>query len=393
MMHDPGDVDSRRSPAPRPTQGTTADAQRRAFLIALSAAATAARPGAATAQSGVPSRYPPRYAAMVASAMREGSVVVDSTTDAAVAAPLIDDFNALYPDIAVRYREAGSADMHRRFLAEAADGRDRADVLWSSAMDLQVKLVNDGQALRYASPEAQQLPPWAVWRHEAYGTTVEPVGFAYDRRRLAAHEVPRTRRDFARLVESDPQRFRARVVTYDIERSGLGFLFATQDARTSGLLWEVARALGAAQARGAATSAAMLQSLASGESLLAYNVLGTYALARMRDDPAIGFVQPQDYTLVASRIAFISRHATHPNAARLWLDHLLSRRGQGVLANRSGLYSLRSDVDLEPAAGASKFDAGARPKPIVIGPSLMVYLDRSKREDFLRQWKRAMAGS
>lgn len=393
MMQDPRVADGSRRSGPQLPCRTTADAQRRAFLLALAAAA-AGGPGtaAAAAQTDLLPRYPPRYAAMVAAATQEGSVVVDSTTDVSVAAPLIGDFNAVYPKIAVHYRESGSAEIHSRFLAQAADGRDRADVLWSSAMDLQVKLVNDGQAQRYASPEAQQLPPWAVWKNEAYGTTIEPVGFAYDRRRLAPHEVPRTHRDFARLVESDPRRFRARVVTYDIGNSGLGFLFATQDARTSGLLWDVARALGAAQAREAATSAAMLQSLASGECLLAYNVLATYAQAKMREDASIGFVHPQDYTLVASRIAFINRQAVHPNAARLWLDHLLSRRGQSVLANRSGLHAIRSDVDIDRAAGSPAFDAAARPKPIVIGPSLMVYLDRSKREDFLRQWKRAMTG-
>ena len=366
--------------------------ERRAFLAALPAAAAALCPaGAMMAQAVRPTRYPPHYPALVAAASREGEVVLHSTTDAAAAAALIADFNRVYPGISVRYREFTSTEIHDRLLAESGDGPERADVLWSSAMDLQVKLVNDGYAQRYASPEAQQLPPWAIWKDEAYGTTLEPVGFAYDRRRLAAHEVPRTRRDFVRLIESDPERFRGKVVTYDLENSGLGFLFATQDAKTSGLLWEVARALGAARTREVATSASMLQSLAAGESVLAYNVLGTYAQARMREDASIGFVHPQDYTLVGSRIAFISRRAAHPGAARLWLDHLLSGRGQSVLANRSGLFAVRSDVEPEPAAGSLRPGAGARPKPIVIGPSLMAYLDRSKRQDFLKQWKRALA--
>ncbi len=310
------------------------------------------------AQAPRPTRYPPHYPALVAAATREGELVVHSTTDAAAAAALITDFNRLYPRLPVRYREFTSTEIYDRLLAQAGDGPDRADVLWSSAMDLQVKLVNDGHARRYASPEAQQLPSWAVWKEEAYGTTLEPVGFAYDKRRLAPHEVPRTRRDLVRLIESDPERFRGKVVTYDLESSGLGFLFATQDAKTSSLLWEVARALGGARTREVATSASMLQSLAAGESVLAYNVLGTYAQAKMREDASIGYVHPQDYTLVGSRIAFISKRAAHPSAARLWLDHLLSGRGQSVLANRSALFAVRSDVELEPAAGSSTLGVG-----------------------------------
>ena len=367
-----------------------AAAARRAFLVRLPAAAALGAAGSALAQAG-PARYPTHYPAMVAAAAREGVVVVDGATDLAVAGALIEDFHRLYPNVAVDYRESTSAEIHGRFLNQRPGDADRADVLWSSAMDLQVKLVNDGHAQRYASPEAPLLPPWAVWKDEAYGTTVEPVGFAYSRRHLAPHEVPATRRDFVRLIESDPERFRDRVITYDLEASGLGFLFATQDARTSELLWEVARALGGARAKEAPTSAAMLQSLAAGDSILAYNVLGTYAQARRGDNAAVGFVRPRDYTLVGSRIAFIAKGTAHPNAARLWLDHLLSRRGQTVLARRSGLLPIRGDVEPEPGAASSpRPDAGATLKPIAIGPSLMTYLDRSKRQAFLRQWKQAL---
>lgn len=364
--------------------------ERRAFLAALPVAVAVACPAAAVmAQAPSPSRYPSHYPAMAAAAAREGAVVVHSTTDAFAVAPLVEDFNALYPGVSVHYREFSSAEIYSRFLQESGDG---ADVLWSSAMDLQVKLVNDGHAQRYASPEARQLPPWAVWRDEAYGTTMEPVGFAYHKRRLAAREVPQTRREFVRLIESDAERFRGKVVTYDLDESGLGFLFATQDAKTSSLLWDVARALGGARAREVATSASMLQNLAAGDGVLAYNVLATYANAKMREDDSIGFVYPQDYTLVGARIAFISRRAAHPNAARLWLDHLLSRRGQGVLANRSGLFAVRGDVELDPAARSLALGADAKPRPIAIGPSLMAYLDRSKRQDFLKQWRQALAG-
>ena len=241
--------------------------ERRAFVAALPAALVAACPAAVVMAQGVaPSRYPSRYPAMVAAATREGAVVVHSTTDAFAAAPLIEDFNAVYPNIAVRYQEYSSAEIYSDFLGKASDAADRPDVLWSSAMDLQVKLVNDGHAQRYSSPEAQHLPSWAIWKDEAYGTTFEPVGFAYDKRQLAAHEVPHTRRDFVRLIESDPLRFMRKVVTYDLENSGLGFLLATQDAKTADLLWDVARALGKARAREVPTTAAMLQSLASGES-------------------------------------------------------------------------------------------------------------------------------
>jgi iron(III) transport system substrate-binding protein len=345
------------------------------------------------APAAPPEGYPRDYPATVQAARREGTVVVYGATDLAAAAPLIEDFRALYPGLTVDYHDLNSSELHQRFLDEMARGAPSADVLWSSAMDLQVKLVNDGHALRYASPEAESLPEWAVWKREAYGSTLEPVGLAYDKRQVAPAEVPRTHRDFAQLLAAHPERFKGRVITYDLEQSGLGFLFATQDEKASNLVWNVADALGRNRVREVASTSAMLDSLASGESALGYNLLGSYAHARLRRDDSIGFVYPQDYTLVGSRIVFINRRAAHPNAARLWLDHLLSLRGQTVLANRSGLFALRADVKPEAGAAPGFRAEGAPLKPIAIGPSLMANLDRAKRQAFLSRWKQALSGT
>lgn len=349
------------------------------LLLTLSAAQAAQQEG-----------YPVEYASTVAAARREGQVVIHASTDERAARPLIDDFRVLYPGIAVHYHEGDSVGIYQRFLRESSEGLPGADVLWSSAMDLQMKLVNDGHALAYASPERSALPGWAVWRNEAYGTTLEPVGFAYNRELLAESEVPRTHADFIRLLRAQPQRLHGRVVTYDLEGSGLGFLVATQDARASGMLWEVGREMGRLKARQMTSTAAMLDSIAAGESLLAYNLLGSYAGEKMRAHPVIGFVYPADYTLVGSRIAFINRRAAHPNAAKLWLDYLLSRRGQSLLASQAGLIALRSGIQGAHTAAALQQETAGNLRPIGIGPSLITYLDRHKRQDFLRRWQQAL---
>ncbi len=342
------------------------------------------------ARAQIPEGYPASYASTIAAAKREGKVIVYSPTDLSEARYLIADFKSLYPGVDVDYHDIGSAELHNRFLKEVDAGTGTADVLWSSAMDLQVKLVNDGHALPYASPERPQLPDWAVWKTEAYGTTLEPVGFAYNKRKLPAAEVPLTHADFIRLLRADPARFRGRVLTYDLENSGLGFLFATQDAKASNMLWEVGQVLGTVQAQQLTSTADMLERVASGDSLLAYNLLGSYAYNKVRTDPAIGFVYPRDYTLVGSRISFIYKKAAHPNAAKLWLDYMLSRRGQTVLAKQSGLFALRSDVEGPNTATALQAEVGNNLRPIAIGPALMVYLDRSKRQEFLKRWKDAL---
>ena len=58
-------------------------------------------------------------------------------------------------------------------------------------MDLQVKLVADGQAATYPSPEIKSLPKWAVWKEAAYGTTYEPITFVYNKRLVPEGDVPK----------------------------------------------------------------------------------------------------------------------------------------------------------------------------------------------------------
>jgi hypothetical protein len=98
------------------------------------------------AQAQTPEGYPADYGKIVDAAKKEGKVVVYATTDAVAANPLIKDFESLYPGIKVEYSDLNSTELYNRFIAEVASGQGSADVMWSSAMDLQVKLVADGQA-------------------------------------------------------------------------------------------------------------------------------------------------------------------------------------------------------------------------------------------------------
>lgn len=335
----------------------------------------------------VPPGYPSSYADVVAAARAEGKVVVYSTTDLAAVSVLIRDFESMYPGVKVEYSDLNSAVLHSRYLAETAQRRPSADVLWSSAMDLQIKLANDHYAASYQSPEAASLPDWAVWRDEAFGTTFEPAVFVYSKRFVHDAEVPRTHADFFRLLTKRRDKYAGHVTTYDIEKSAVGFLFATQDSRVQPDFARFADALGDAAVELESNTSVMVERIASGKVYLGYNLIGSYALTRARRDPSIGVVLPKDYTLVMSRIVLLSKTARHPNAGRLWLDYLLSRRGQTLLADRAELFAIRDDVQGEFTAATLRRTLGPSLRAIRAGPALLVFLDQSKQLDFLRRWR------
>ena len=325
-----------------------------------------------------------------ASSASSGTMVLYAATDRQVVEPLITDFETIHPSIKVIYHDLNTGELHQRFLDELGS-KAQADVLWSSAMNLQFKLVNDGYAAPYKSAETAALPAWAIWKNEAFGTTFEPLVIAYNKKLIADHDVPKTHAELLRLLNEHPARLRQRIATYDPRGSGLGYLLHTQDLEANPVsFWNLIRAFGRTGGFLEPSTADILDRLADGRVTLGYNVLGSYALHRAATNPNIGIVLPSDYTLILSRIVFINRLAPHPQEARAWLDYLLSRRGQTLL-NRTGLFSVREDVSTsDRSASELRRQLGNAFRPIVISTGLLTYLDKMKHELFLGRWDSAM---
>jgi iron(III) transport system substrate-binding protein len=330
-----------------------------------------------------PTGYPRSYDQLISDARAERQVRIYGNADRAELLPVVAAFRKRYPGVTVLYADLGSTEMYRRFVTETRARRMSADLVWSSAMDLQVKLINDGFAQGYASPEKPALPPVSVWKNMGFGVTAEPIGMVYNKRLIPAARVPRTHAALEAMLRQNRRAFTGKVTTFDPARSNVGYLYLTQDMATTRDTRSLLGAIAATRPVLSLTTGPMLRGVAEGRQAIAYNVIGSYALELARTDPRLGVAFLQDYTLVTSRIAFIAREAAHPSAAKLFLDFLLSREGQSLLAKRS-LWPVRTDVPARrlPAAQA---------RPIRVGPQLLVNLDRVKRQRFLRDWTAILA--
>ena len=204
-----------------------------------------------------------------------------------------------------------STELYNRYISEQAAGGGSGDVVWSSSMDTALKLATE-YAEQYASPEVKQLPDWAVWQQKAYGTTYEPVVFIYNKRLIPQNEVPDSHTALAKLIASQADKFKGKVTTYDIEKSGLGFMLAVQDSQ-------------------------------------------------------------------------------HPNAAKLWLDYVLSEKGQQILASQADIPSIRRDIEGKNDIDGMTALLGKALKPIPVNETLLDYLQPQKRLQFIKQWRSAAA--
>jgi iron(III) transport system substrate-binding protein len=347
--------------------------------------------GVALAQAQVPAGYPAEYKAILDGAKNEGKVVVYSTTDAKLVTPLLKDFEAAFPGIKVEYTDLNSTEIYNRFISENAANAASADAVWSSSMDLQMKLAADGFAAPYKSPEIAALPAWAHWKDTVYATTFEPIAIVYNKRLVPAEDVPKTHDDLLKLLTSKAEKYQNKVTAYDPEKSGVGFMLVNQDAKLYPKLWELVKAFGERSLKVQSSTGTMLERVSSGENLIGYNVLGSYALTRAKKDPSMGIAFTTDYNLVLSRLVFVSKNAKNPNAGRLWVDYLLSKRGQTITAEQAELYSVRTDMTGKDSGAGFAKELGSAVKPIAVNDDLLVGLDQTKRLEFLKRWQTALA--
>jgi iron(III) transport system substrate-binding protein len=291
-----------------------------------------------------------------------------SSTDLAELRPVIEDFLKANPAVAILHHDVQSAEIYDRI----RKGQPAPpDLTISSAADLQVKLVNDGFALEHTLPGNIELPGWASWRSSAFGISMEPAVFVYHDSFRQFGALPSSRTELARTITANRAALDGRIATYDIEQSGLGYLFASQDSLYSNTYTILMHSLGAAHVRLYCCSGEMLDEIETGTALMGYNVLGSYALARKRAGAPIEIVLPEDYTLVLSRVALLPRGGKRPDLGGAFLDFLLSPDAQKRLANL-GSYRPASTIISHP---------------ITLNPTLLVFLDPIKKARFIKAWK------
>ncbi|GHC77808.1 ABC transporter substrate-binding protein [Limoniibacter endophyticus] len=317
-------------------------------------------------------------------------VRVYSALDEPIARPLILGFQKANPDVAVHYFEMLTPEVYSRIVEETDRGRKTADFAFSSAMDLQVKLVNDGYVQRADLPLSSIWPEWAHWRHSAYALTFEPAVFVYHKPSFLNQRPPSTRAEFLSYLESNGKSVFGKIGTYDIERAGVGFLFLSRDEEQFEDIWSVIRAMGAAGVRLHSTSSAILERVANGRFVLGYNILGSYATHWAKQQPNIGIVLPKDYTVVMSRIGLVPAQAASPELGKRYLSYFMSKEGQTILSQELGLPAVSPEISGENTANTMQRTFGAQLRPVPVTPGLMVYLDQMRRAKLIERWNETL---
>lgn len=305
---------------------------------------------------------------------------IRSTTDIAIIRPALSAFASLHPELSITYEQWGSNPLHDNSAAACDGDTAPADAVFSSALHLMVSLVNRACARPYVSAWTQALPASRRWRDEIWGITQEPAVIIYNTDRIRGEDVPLSRFALLDLMRQRPAMLRARIATYDITASGLGYLFAYADSLEATTFGSLLEGLARSDAVATCCSAEIINGVSRGDYLIAYNVLGSYVgNAQVAN---VGVVLPEDYTLFLSRAYLVPRNAANPQAAERFLDFLLSDRGQAILASVGLIHSV------DPAEQG--LIQSAR-RSIPLAPPLLVALDDSTERQFFARWNDAFS--
>lgn len=299
------------------------------FILALHAAfpiATSAR--AAENKSS---------AERVAAAKKEGAINFYSTWDLARSSALQQLFEKRYPGIQVNVFRANAASMNNRLSLEAKTGRHEFDVaipgeiFWKALQD-------QGLFAQYCSPERDAYPvelkdERCYWTMLNLNTHV----MVYNTKLVPRQDAPRKLADLLHprwkdqlIMDPEDYRWFAYVLDKTGEEKGLAFM----------------KELAAQRPQFRPGHTLQVQLVAAGE--FPANVMGYgFRVEEMKNKGApVDWFADEPVTFTGA-VASLSKRAPHPEAAKLFIDLLLSREAQQAMV-RSNAVPARSDVPPDP---------------------------------------------
>ncbi|MEL0656954.1 ABC transporter substrate-binding protein [Pseudoalteromonas issachenkonii] len=300
-------------------------------------------------------------------------------------APFLKAFQKISPHVQINYHELSTRGVYSSFLK---DINNPPDILLSSAMNLQIKLVNDGYAQAYESEETKKLPRWAKWRNEVFGFTYETAVIAFNKDFLANEPAPSSRNELLDLIRRRSNKIKGRIGIYDITKVGIGYLLWAHDREQSSSYGRMLESFGYHDTRVFRRSADILQAISKGEITVGYNILSSYARTWAAKHPNIIVVQPKDYTSVIMRSAIIPKKSKNVKGAQQFLDYLLSTKGQTDMANFTNFEPINNEVRTTQPHLLDTSEGQLRPVPL--GIQILVINDEMKRQIILQEWENAL---
>jgi ABC-type Fe3+ transport system substrate-binding protein len=275
---------------------------------------------------------------LVEAAKKEREVVLYTTLIVdQIVRPLIKAFRAQVPGIDIKFVRQDSALQMVRLINEAHAGRVQADI-WHVSDGIG-PILQENLAVEIDLPNAHGLPddfidPKRRW----VATNLSTRSFAYNTGLITAAEVPRTHQDLLNPRWKGQLVWHPRTIA-----GGFGFIGVVLKSRGEEAGLRYLRALARQDiVQLPIATRAILDRVIAGEYPMGLEMNSSHAVISAAAGAPVKFV-PLDPVTMTMQIAGVSRGAPHPNAAKLFLDFMVSRAGQEVF-READYIPMRPDV-------------------------------------------------
>ncbi|MEV1246230.1 ABC transporter substrate-binding protein [Nonomuraea sp. NPDC050022] len=304
-----------------------------------SAGKTASTTPTATADVGQASAVTPVDEATLKAARAEREVLLYTNAEDQQMAPLVKGFEKAYPGITLRSLTLGTSEMFQRYETEVASGAPSADMIMNSDAVGWLSFIRDGNVEDYTDPNTPNLPDHAVLGPGVYSVSVDPVVAVFNKALLPEAKQPTTMAALAAMA----QQLDGKIATTDISN-------VIQFGATSAYLdkhgeagWGTLEKIGRHSAV-EASNGPLVTKLAQGQYAAEFFVAGSVR-AFITGDVAkvVNYSFLKDGTPLLPRGVGVTAKAKHPNAAKVFVNWLLSVEGQEV-ACQGGFTPYRDGV-------------------------------------------------
>jgi iron(III) transport system substrate-binding protein len=275
---------------------------------------------------------------VIEAAKKEGELGWWSTIAQDQSQKIIDEFMKLYPFIKANYWRSGSVGVHNKILIEARAGRTSWDVVSQTSPEFIHELKQKGLIAPYDSPERRHFSA-DLKDKDGYwtGTYALPTGLGFNTQQVKREEVPK---NYQELLNP---KWKGRKISVDDESYEL--LVGLMQAWGRGAAIEYLKKVAAQEPMIGRGNTQRTQLLAAGEFSLAIAYTHTMEWSKAQGN-SIDWVNLEPVVIKFDGI-MLGAKAAHPNAAKLFIDFILSQAGQELLQSFSRV-TLRNGVEPNP---------------------------------------------
>ena len=237
-----------------------------------------------------------------------------------------------HPDVKVDFQSAGAGKLMAKIAAERESGKIMADVLWTSEVPDFYQLKAQGILLPYIPQDIKAiLNPLPDYDGSFTAVRLGTLGIAYNTRLIK--EAPKNWADLQKPA------FKGAYGIANPALSGTAYMSVAVLSKAFGWpYFEALRANGAKMGKG---SGQVVDDTASGD-LVASLAVDYITLDKVDKGATLALVYPPEMLVIPSPIA-IFRNSPNVDAAKKFVDFVLSKDGQMIIANE-GTLPVRSDV-------------------------------------------------